>query len=452
MKQFVFILLLALILSETLMASNVGKRYPSEKHIIVDRVTGQMITVLTASSYNDSKPYQTHDTWTSDGNWIIFRSNRGGDNGSQIFAVNEVTGDIIQLTDDPTVNTGTINLSRKEMKLFFIRGGVSRQSGQTAKSQPPRQIVELNIGQLINDSMTGKMQTPASYERVVVTLSQDMNGSGLALDADESRLYLSVTLNRPESTTAPTQPSRQPTATDGRSQVDNRNTDPTENREAARIRFELAGRGKSGIRAIDVRTGTITTVIDVDLRMGHIQANPWTPGEIIYCHETTGDAVQRTWAVNADGSNHRPIYMETPDEWITHETVAGPDELMFNIMGHLPYLREKPTGIAVINLRTLQMKLLGQVEEDMGNGQQGGFWHCNGSPDGRWATGDTFKGSVYVINRETGKRTLLTTGHRMRPDHTHPIFSPDSKRVLIQSGLLTDGKAMNLMVVQVPEE
>ncbi|MDR0575787.1 MAG: hypothetical protein LBG96_17500 [Tannerella sp.] len=124
---------------------------------------------------------------------------------------------------------------------------------------------------------------------------------------------------------------------------------------------------------------------------------------------------------------------------------------MFLIMGHLPYLREKPTGIAVVDLRTRQMKLLGQVEEDMGNGQQGGFWHCNGSPDGRWAVGDTFKGSIYVINRETGRHTLLTTGHRMRPDHTHPIFSRDSKRVLIQSGLLSGGKTLNLMVVALPE-
>jgi oligogalacturonide lyase len=122
---------------------------------------------------------------------------------------------------------------------------------------------------------------------------------------------------------------------------------------------------------------------------------------------------------------------------------------MFNIMGHLPYLREKPTGIAVVNLRTQQMKLLGQIEEEMGNGQLGGFWHSNGSPDGRWATGDTFKGSIYLIDRQTGERTLLTTGHRMKPDHTHPIFSPDSQRILIQSGMLTEGKALNLMTVNI---
>ena len=431
--------------------SNVGKRYPSEKKMITDRETGRTLTVLTSSSFSDSKPYQTHDTWTADGDWIIFRSTRGG-NGSQIFVVNEITGDIIQLTDDPLVNTGSINLSRKEMKLFFIRGGAPPREAAPEVTARPREIVELNIGQLIDDSMGDSVRQPSIYERVVITLPDDLNGSGLALDAAEDRLYLGVTYPRKDAA-AQARPAQNATAptTNNRSQVDNRNTDPTESREAARLRFENAGRGSSGIRSIDVKTGKMTKVIDVELRMGHLQANPWTPGEIIYCHETTGDAVQRIWAVNADGTNHRPIYEETADEWITHETVAGPDELMFLIMGHLPYLREKPTGIAVINLRNKQMKLLGQIEEDMGKGQQGGFWHCNGSPDGRWAAGDTFKGSIYVINRETGERTLLTTDHKMRPDHAHPIFSRDSKRILIQSGLLTDGKALNLMTVSVSE-
>lgn len=40
----------------------------------------------------------------------------------------------------------------------------------------------------------------------------------------------------------------------------------------------------------------------------------------------------------------------------------------------------------------------------------------------------------------------------MRPDHTHPIFSPDRKCVLIQSGHLSDGKHLDLVTVDVPVE
>jgi oligogalacturonide lyase len=125
---------------------------------------------------------------------------------------------------------------------------------------------------------------------------------------------------------------------------------------------------------------------------------------------------------------------------------------MFNLMGHLPYLRERPTGVAVINLRTNTMKLLGQMEEEMANGAQGGFWHCNGSPDQRWAVADNFSGNITLIDRRDSRQRLLTTDHKMKPDHTHPIFSPDGKRVLIQSGHLTDGKSLDLMTVEIPAD
>ena len=68
---------------------------------------------------------------------------------------------------------------------------------------------------------------------------------------------------------------------------------------------------------------------------------------------------------------------------------------------------------------------------------------------GRGAS-EIHKINIMLISRTTGEQILLTTGHPMIPDHAHPIFSRDSKRVLIQSGILTAGKALNLMVVHVP--
>ena len=64
--------------------------------------------------------------------------------------------------------------------------------------------------------------------------------------------------------------------------------------------------------------------------------------------------------------------------------------------------------------------------------------------------GDTFKGNIYVIDRQTSEQVLLTTDHKMKPDHCHPIFSPDNQRVLLQSGHLSDGKWLDLMTVAVP--
>lgn len=454
------LLSLSVIPALDLAASNVGRRLPSEKRSFTDPVSGLTINVLTSDPANDSKPYQTHTTWTADGKWIIFRSDRGG--GSQAYLVNEQSGDIIQITDGPASGTGSLNLSRKTNKLYLTRGGPSFNPA-TRELEPatsPRQLIEINLDPLITDGLANKPKEAGAYERVICTLPDDLrDAGGLALDADESKIYWGVSWGpQPERQPRPRRDA--PPAADGaapaadpfnRRPIDQANMDPNQNREESRKRFEREGKGPGGIRSIDLKTGEIKTVIDVPFRMGHVQTNPWVPGEIIYCHETTGDGPQRMWTVRADGSVNRPLYVETPDEWVTHETVATADEVMFNIMGHLPYLREHPTGIAVINLRTNRMKIVGQVEEDTRTPATGGFWHCNGSPDGNWAVGDTFLGNIFLIDRHSGERILLTSDHKMRPDHAHPIFSADSKRVAIQSGKLSDGKSLDLMVVEIPE-
>lgn len=428
--------LLLLLVTETTQASQVGRRFPSEKRVLVDAGTGLDLTFLTTDPANDAKPYQTDPTWTADGKWILLRSSRGG-SGPQAFLVHEQSGDIVQLTmGDRTA--GNVTLSRRTNKAFLMRGR-------------PRQLIEVSLDPLLADAMAGTPRPAEAYERVVATLPVDMRAGGMALDADESRVYFGLNLE-PEASPQPRPASTPlfPAPPPGRRIIDDRNMDPNQDREAQRLRFEAAGRGRSGIRSIDVKTGRIDAVIDIPFRLGHLQTNPWVPGEIMYCHETTGDAVQRMWLVRSDGTGHRPLYAESRDEWVTHETFATKDEVMFNLMGHLPYLREKPSGLAVINLRTGRMTLLGQIDEDMGGRRTGGLWHGNGSADGRWAVADSFKGNVYLIDRRTGERILLTTDHKMLPDHAHPIFSPDGRRILIQSGRLTDGKSLDLAVVDIP--
>ena len=134
------------------------------------------------------------------------------------------------------------------------------------------------------------------------------------------------------------------------------------------------------------------------------------------------------------------MFEEGPKDWVTHEVFVDRDHVMFNLMGRRPEQRTRPSGIAVVGLRDGAVELVGQVPGP-------GFWHSGRTQDGRWAVGDTFDGEVYLIDRHSGERRLLTAGHT---GHPHPNFSPDGTRVLIQSGLLSGGKTLDLFVVSVP--
>ncbi|MCH8686185.1 oligogalacturonate lyase family protein [Pedomonas mirosovicensis] len=404
-------------------ASDVGRRFPPEKTSIVDRTTGVPLTVLTSGRYKDGKNYPTHPQWAHDGIHIIFPSgDRDKDGTPEAFAVNEITGDIVQLTDGPGVGTGSLNVARRSNKLYYMR-----RNGEAGRTQ----LIEVDLTPLLADSAAGKMRGQG-YERIVATLPEDhIEAGGFTLDADEKTAYVGFDARRA--------PPRQP--------------------------GQPVPQVPGGLRAIDLATGAVRTVIETPFRMGHVQANPFVPGEILYCNETGGDAPQRMWIVKADGTGNRPVFKEGPTDWVTHEQFADADHVIFNLMGHKRDLRKAATGILVVSLRDDTVEHLGQIpikdfkRTELANftdpnipqddTSTGGYWHNGVTYDGRWAAGDDFDGNVWLIDRKNNKRTLLTTGHRMRPNHTHPSFSPDGTRILIQSGMLSGGKNLGLMVVPV---
>lgn len=417
----------------SLPASDIGRRFPSEKRTFTDQVTGVELTALTTSAANDLRIYQTHPQWTADGKWIVFRSDRhappadtpaqsgkAAPKPMQVYAVHEQSGEIVQLTDGPASFSGMLTLAEKSMKLYFLRYSAPGAAAQ---------MIELNLETLLADSAAGTMKDPTAYERVCGRLPEGMvDSGGFDLDADEEFAYIGVKAGDTGQHLAP-------------------GTKIVETAPGQRM-----GAGPAGLRSMNLKTGEVKVIIDTPFLMGHVQTNPWVPGEIIYCHETGGDAPQRMWTVRADGTENRPLYPESPDEWVTHEAVITKDEVVFNILGHQPKLRMRPTGIAVINLRSNHVKLYGQVEDQLDGARgTGGYWHCQGSSDGRWLLGDTFAGNIWLIDRQTGRQTLLTTDHRMTPDHAHPTFSPDNRRILIQSGQLSDGKSLDLIVFKLPE-
>jgi len=419
-------------------SARIGDRFPSEKKIVADPVTGTPLTFLTSTQAGDSKIYQTHHQWTADGKWVVFRSNRVK---GQAMAVNEETGDIVQVTENGY--TGMLCLADGSMNLYFVRVPEMKPndvSGAPAYSDvknqtKPAEIVRVDLAKLFADSAAGAVKAAEEYEHVCGTVPLEMGAVGdVALDPTEEFAYFRVGAKDycgkflPEGTKIET------------------NFGP-----------KNMGAGPCGLASMNLKTGAVKFIVAVPFQIGHVQTNPWVPGEIVFCWETAGKAPQRTWTVRADGTGLRPLYPEASYDWITHEAVITKDEVAIAILGHRPVgnsdewgscgSRERPTGLGIVNLRTREMRIVGQTAEGSG------FWHVHGSPDGRWAVGDDFARNLWLIDRRTGEMLLLTTGHKTTAaDHVHPTFSADSTKIEIQSAMLSeDNRSMNICVVPVPE-
>ena len=451
-------------------SAQIGTRFPSEKKIVKDPVTGTELTFLTSTPSGDSKIYQTHNQWTADGQWVIFRSNRVR---GEAMAVNEKTGVIVQVTEGGY--TGMLNVARKSMKLYFMRDTTTRRrftppagqqqgqrqqlgapAGQAAgqpgqQSNMPRvspavQVIEVDLAKLFADSEAGRLKPASEYQKVIGYTPPELGAGGdMALDADEEMVFFRIGREAAGK--------HLPQGTKIESNFGPRNM----------------GAGPSGIGKMDLKTGKCEIVTAVPFQVGHIQANPWVPGEIVFCWETGGKAPQRTWTVMADGSGLRPLYPESDYEWVTHEAIITKDEVAIAIMGHRRIgtpvqpssaqnpgqevdwgpsgTREKPTGLGIVNFRTREMTIAGQTASGSG------LWHVHGSPDGRFAVGDDFSRGIFLIDRETREMILLSTGHKpSAADHPHPTFSDDGTRIEIQSAMLSeDNRSMNICIIAVPE-
>ncbi len=438
-KLFLFIFIACV----GLVQSQIGHRFPSEKKIIKDPVTGQKLIFLTSTAAGDSKIYQTHNQWTSDGKWIIFRSRRVR---GEAMAVNEKTGDIVQVTEGGY--TGMLNVARKSMKLYFMR----KMATDTLNNS--LEIVEVDLEKVFKDSYGGNMQDASEYQRVCgVTPAELKAGGDMALDGSEEWVWFRV-------------------GKDEAMRHLPKNTKIEQNFGPRNM-----GAGPAGIAGMKIKTGEIKYVASVPFQIGHIQSNPWIPGQIVFCWETGGKSPQRTWIVNSDGSGLRPLYPEASYEWVTHEAVISPDEVAIAIMGHRKIktetdttgykgtgvygdnpgqddawgdcgTREKPTGLGIVNIENRKMYIAGQIP--FGSG----FWHVNGSSDKRFVVGDDFARNIYMIDRRNNEIMLLSTGHKTTAaDHPHPTFSPDGTKIEIQSAMLSsDGRSMNICVIPVPKK
>jgi oligogalacturonide lyase len=474
--------LVGAVLVSTLFASaalaQIGTRFPSEKKVVPDPVTGVPVTFLTTAAKGDSKIYQTHHQWTSDGKWLVFRSNRAG---GEAVAVNEQTGVMVQVTEGGY--SGMLCLATNSMNLYFLRIPYERaapamQGGEPSVPPPPRpadavppaagtpqrpgggfggrgrqtgpaQIIRVDLGKLLADSEAGKVQPKTAYETVCGSIPMEWGAGGdMALDCTEEYAYFRVGKEEAAKHLAP-------------------GTKIEENFGPRNM-----GSGPTGLGRMNLKDGKVNFVVAVPFQIGHVQTNPWVPGEIVFCWETGGKAPQRTWTVMGDGTGLRPLFPEAPWDWVTHEAIVSKDYVAVAILAHRPIklpgaeipagpgqenawgpsgTGEYMGGLAMINLRTRDIRIAGQNPV----GDKGrSVWHVHGSPDGRWAVADDFLYRLWLYDLTDGQRVLLADlgSKTTARDHIHPTFSADSTRIQIQTSMIAeDGRSLNIAVVPVPE-
>jgi len=223
--------------------AQIGTRFPSEKKVVIDPVTGVKLTFLTSTPAGDSKIYQTHNQWTSDGEWLIFRSDRVP---GEAMAVNEKSGVIVQVTEGGY--RGMLNVARKSMKLFYMQPSKDRA----------KDVIEVDLAALFTDSESGNLKPESRYKRICGTIPAEYGARGdMTLDADEEWVWFRVGKKKAREYLP-------------KGIIIEENFGPRH-----------MGAGPGGIAGMNVYTGELKYVISVPFQTGHIQSNPWVPGKVL---------------------------------------------------------------------------------------------------------------------------------------------------------------------------
>lgn len=449
MKRTLFAAALLLI-AMPLAHAQFGQWKESESQKVKDPGTGIELTRLTKVEGNDKFIYQTDPMWTPDCKYLLFRSSdRSAEQGeefempdgskrrftpTQYFMIEVASGKIMQVTEG---SVSAVFLGNTANTLFISRreGDLSRpRPGEPDKSEWVMYRMDLN--KLFADAKKApnKARRMDDYIQKIGTFpkSPEMGTpGGWCVSSDDAWAYITVSRN--------VEPTPEELEIQARVAQKPREDQPVK-----------VGQGMSGLRKMNLKTGEVSYIRNVPFRVGHIQASRFRPNEILFCCETGGDAGQRMWYCDATTNEYKPLYQETPLDWVTHETFATEDYVFFNVLGWQDRLRKQANGIFRIDLRTDDILVVGQVELDQDRTTQltgRGFWHCNATRDGRWATGDTFGGSVWIINVANGLRIQIASDVKMQPDHAQPFFSPDGTKLCFQSGHWSDAQRLNLVMV-----
>jgi oligogalacturonide lyase len=346
-----------------------GDRYPSERREFADPETGTTIVQVTDAPCINHAPYFLNQAWASPYGpehgdpCLIVTSYRDGGRPN-LFAIDEATGDLLQLTDTGDVNPWSACVSHDGRQVFFGAGRALR-------------VVEV----------------ATAHSEHVAAAPGDGHVDTCNLSPDGAEIVTS--------------------AFSGESTVHGRRN--------ALVAIRTDGTGSR-------------TLYESTQLIGHAQFSP-DGRQILFSSD-----LPRLWLVDRDGRNPHPLRGQTRQEWLTHESWLGDDEIIFT---HWPHALKRihRDGTAERTIAAFNC------------------WHPAPRRDGSLIACDTTLpdiGLVLVDPRTGTRRTLchprascqgyqwalpepIWTGptpeaaYGPQWTHPHPSFSPDGRKLVYTS-------------------
>jgi oligogalacturonide lyase len=381
-RNFIYLILLVAV-SAASAASVIGQEVPREW---IDKDTGHRIVRLSDDS-GGSSFYFHQNGYTDSGDKLVFSTKEG------LSAYSFKTKKTEQIVSG---RTGNVIVGRKTRKVFYTLDG---------------SVMETDI------------DTKAT--RVILKDAKIRGGSGFAVNANETLLGGSMTVDQTPPA-APANPPARPAGDNypGKGQM-------MEDRLAAKIPMLLY--------TININTGELKTFHPATDWLNHVQFSPTDPALMMFCHEGPWHKVDRIWTIRTDGTDLKKVHTRTMDM-----EIAGHE--FFDHQGKYIYY----------DLQTPKSQVFWLAQYDVKTGKMAKFgmekreWsvHFNVSYDGKMYSGDgggpnsVAKGDngqfMYLFRPENGRFKSEKLVNLAKHDYTlepNGTFTPDDKWIVFRSNM-----------------
>jgi hypothetical protein len=342
---------------------------PSESKTIIDRISKAKIVYTTTSPANDRNLYFHDRCWTSDGQLMLFYSDRF--NRQEIMGYLKNSGELVRLNqseDNPAVSAVA---SFKNNIIYVVRNN---------------QILQwkININSDIKTSVNideEKICELPQEINLISGLNENSNGTLLSYgyqvgDGGSYRICVVSLITK-------------------KSEIISEVGFPIQNIQFSKHNPNLISFARS--------YGNDTAPL-----------------------KSTEPPHARIWLLNTQDKKPRPAFYQQPGELVTHECWW-----LNNLITFCGGFRPEESHVKIFDKTTGTIRIAGAgawwKQGTPYELSKLNWWHAAGSPDGRWIAADNWHGDIVLFDAKTTQRKVLTEGHRTYGSGAHPHVGWDNE-------------------------